>query len=327
MEELSRDIEQLFEAGQQLGKRTQSGARLAIFLMDNLAELMMHRTASHWLEWDKHWHRPPKYTPEKRRKVTEWFNEKVNFLWNETKELNEAEANILKLGHRLRNEAYHRGVNRGAVIIAIASIYYEVVCNLHPRMWVGHYSITQDNEVIPNFFRSYGLEIGQPLVDKAVLEQLSGKFLEGKLCTISDLARTLSDDLVTRLDGGLEALSYIAENPRTSDDVLKHIQFYDKFWSEHTFPQTEEGARQYFQAWEMEYRSYAPSVTVARIERWRERSISLASETSLSMIVFKFDQLDLELLPVEDKIIEAAVAYDMAIDQQVQRMKEERRER
>jgi len=52
MEELSRDIEQLFEAGQQLGKRTQSGARLAIFLMDNLAELMMHRTASHWLEWE-----------------------------------------------------------------------------------------------------------------------------------------------------------------------------------------------------------------------------------------------------------------------------------
>jgi hypothetical protein len=39
------------------------------------------------------------------------------------------------------------------------------------------------------------------------------------------------------------------------------------------------------------------------------RSISLASETSLSMIVFKFDQLDLEFLPVEDKIIEAAVAY------------------
>jgi len=45
------------------------------------------------------------------------------------------------------------------------------------------------------------------------------------------------------------------------------------------------------------------------------------------MIVFKFDQLDLEFLPVKDKIIEAAVAYDMAIDQQVQRMKEERRER
>jgi len=169
--------------------------------------------------------------------------------------------------------------------------------------------------------------LGQPLVDKAVLEPLSDKFLEGKLCTISDLARTLSDDLVTRLDGGLEALSYIAENPRTSDDVLKHIQFYDKFWSEHTFPQTEEGARQYFQAWEMEYHSYAPSVTVARMERWRERSIFLASETSLSMIVFKFDQLDLEFLPVEDKIIEAAVAYDVAIDQQVQRMKEERRER
>lgn len=47
------------------------------------------------------------------------------------------------------------------------------------------------------------MEIGQPLVDKAVLEQLLGKFLEGKLCTISDLARTLSDDLVIRLDGGI----------------------------------------------------------------------------------------------------------------------------
>src|SRR5574341_2241697 len=47
MNELKRDIEQLHEAGQQLRKGTATGARLALFLMDNLAELLMYRTVLH----------------------------------------------------------------------------------------------------------------------------------------------------------------------------------------------------------------------------------------------------------------------------------------
>jgi hypothetical protein len=79
MKELKRDIEQLDEAGRQLNKFTPTGARLALFLMDNLVELMMYRTASVRLRMDKEWHRPPKYSAEKREKVREYFNEKVNF--------------------------------------------------------------------------------------------------------------------------------------------------------------------------------------------------------------------------------------------------------
>ncbi len=112
MEELKRDIEQLYEAGRQLKKLTPTGARLALFLMDNLAELFMYRTALDHFQWDKTWHKPPKYSSSKRDKVMKYFNEKVNFLTNETKDVTQTECNVMKLGHRLRNEAYHKGVLR-----------------------------------------------------------------------------------------------------------------------------------------------------------------------------------------------------------------------
>ena len=324
MEELKRDIEQLDEAGRQLSKSTPTGARLALFLMDNLAELMMYRTVSLWLRMDKEWHRPPKYSSEKRRKVIEYFNEKVNFLTNETQKLSQPEGNILKLGHRLRNEAYHKGIIRESIIIPVASIYFEVVCSLHPRMWVGHYTHPPNQNEIPSFFGKYGLEVNHSLIDSILLAKLSDKFLEGKRCPVPKLSEALSMDLERRIEGTLRDLEYVAENPRTAEDVLKHIQFYDHFWSGHSFPQTEEGTRRFFETWEREYAQYSPPVTIAKIRRWKERAMAIKSETNLGLIIQKFDQLDREFLPVEEKVIEAAVAYDMDIDREVTRMKEER---
>jgi hypothetical protein len=49
----------------------------------------------------------------------------------------------------------------------------------------------------------------------------------------------------------------------------------------------------------------------------------LKSEKNLGLVVAKFDQLDQEFLPIEEMIIEAVVAYDIHIDQEVTRMKEE----
>jgi hypothetical protein len=324
MEELKRDIEQLYEAGQQLRKLTSTGARLALFLMDNAAELFMYRTALQHLEWDKTWHRPPRYSSQKRYKFLEYFNEKVNFLTNETKRLSQTEANVLKLGHRLRNEAYHRGILRESIILAVASVYYEVVCNLHPHMWVGHCTVPQDKEEIPRFFRKYGFEVTASWIDPALLAKLSDVFLEGCRFPILKLSELLSNDLDQRLEQAVQGVEYIAQDGRTPDDVLKHIQFYDQFWSKHRFPHTDEGARQSFEAWEAEYKKYCPPVKVEDLLRWKHRASILRAEMDLGLLILKFDQLDLQLLPIEGKITAAVVAYDMHIDAEVTRAKEER---
>jgi len=45
MREIKRNIEQLEEAIQQLDKQTPTGARLAVLLLDNQAELLMYNKA------------------------------------------------------------------------------------------------------------------------------------------------------------------------------------------------------------------------------------------------------------------------------------------
>ena len=96
--------------------------------------------------------------------------------------------------------------------------------------------------------------------------------------------------------------------------MAKHIQFYDKFWREHTFPKTEEGAHQSFDTWKREYQEYSPPVTTSTIQRWKDRAVNLKNEADLGSVVSKFDQLDQEFLPIEEKVIEAVVAYDMSMD-------------
>ncbi|MCE7697772.1 MAG: hypothetical protein K8E24_002655, partial [Methanobacterium paludis] len=82
MKDILKDFEQLKEAYNQLSKNTVTNARLALILLDNLAEIQMYRPITSFLgQWEFGSSiEPLEYSPNKIRKIEESFKEKVNFL-------------------------------------------------------------------------------------------------------------------------------------------------------------------------------------------------------------------------------------------------------
>jgi hypothetical protein len=61
--EIIKDIEQLEVAGELIDKNTPTASRLALFLIDNLAELIMYKRSIYEFRYDEIW--PPIFRPRK----------------------------------------------------------------------------------------------------------------------------------------------------------------------------------------------------------------------------------------------------------------------
>lgn len=71
MRNIVKDIEQLEVAGDLIDKNTPTTSRLALFLIDNFAELIMYRRALYEFAHDDQWKtmRSSKYSSEKRKDI------------------------------------------------------------------------------------------------------------------------------------------------------------------------------------------------------------------------------------------------------------------
>jgi len=146
MRDIKKHIEQLEEAARQLDKRTPTGARLALLLLDNVIELLMYDK----IIFSAHDYflpvKPPMYRSKKTKDTTKEFTSMVTFLVESKREIDFDidfdEGEVLKVGHIFRNEAYHNGIIRDQIILDITLHYFEVVCRLFPRLWIGDYRVS-----------------------------------------------------------------------------------------------------------------------------------------------------------------------------------------
>jgi hypothetical protein len=323
MREIKKDIEQLEEASHQLSKRSPTGARLALLLLDNLAELFMYKKVRLIFAHDNQFEPslPPKYPIGKREKILEHFNEKVNFLVSETQDIEQDEGEFIKIGHQIRNEAYHNGVLREAIILNVTMIYFEIVCRLLSRLWVGSFSYSHPEEVT-TFLQRYGIQ--SFLIDIQVLTEICNRLLEGKTCPVNEFCETLSEDLLRRIDETVEGLEYLSSNtnpPSTPDDCLKRLQFIPMFRSKYKFANTDEGFRKFIKTWDELLSKYKPPVTMGRVERWKQRASELKSEIKPGSAMRKFAGLDRELLPLERMVGDAIFQFDEEVDAEIHHRK------
>ena len=209
MRRIRQDTEQLSEAAEQLRKQTPTGARLALMLLDNLAELLMHRKVLYLFSWDDYFSdsRGSKYSSTERRKVKWYFDEKVRFLMATDANLSAEEAEVLKLGHRLRNEAYHQGKIRDSIMVDMAGAYLDVVCKIWPRLWYGAYSFSGQSEV-SDFLARYGLS--GSLINDETLTQVA-RAIRGRVEKRSEpLQSVLGRDLHDRISELLDSVDYLS---------------------------------------------------------------------------------------------------------------------
>lgn len=141
MRDISKDIEQLEIAGDLIDRNSPTTSRLALFLIDNLIELIMHKQAMYRLRNSRQWsvNKPNTYSNKKKIAIKKYFKDKVNYLVNDIKIISYSDSSVLKFGHYLRNESYHNGIVRDNIIDIVTRIYFKTLCIIYPLLWTSSY--------------------------------------------------------------------------------------------------------------------------------------------------------------------------------------------
>ncbi len=319
MREIKKYIEQLEEAAKFLAKKTPTGARLALLLIDNLAELFMYNKIREVFALDDYIKTviKPKYSIKKREKVEKYFKDKCNFLTNYTKIISNDDRNILVIGHYFRNEAYHTGVLRDNIILNIARTYFKTICKILPSLWSGSCVYSDINE-IENFLQKYNIK--RNLINREILNKICNILLEGNKCSTSELCKKLSEDLLKRIEDLINDLDDLFLNiykGKEKEEILKDLQFNKESIIENNIPETEESVKEFHNRREKLLSEYNPSITLCTIKKWREIAINIRSEKLSGSAMRKFYNIDKKLLTISNMVEEVFLYLDRLVDLEI----------
>ena len=289
-----------------------------MFLLDNLAELIMYKAVMLEFAYDAERAKTGrgKYSVRKKRDVKEHFNPKVNFLVNELKRLSESDGNVFRVGHHLRNEAYHNGILRERIMVAVSQTYFQTLCTIFPSLWLGSYRYSLEGEV-REFLNRYGIDDGS--VDKNVLGKICLKILEGRECKEFEVAEALSDDLVVRLQETLEQLEYLASAPNAKSpaEMLAWMQFREEGGVEDRIINSDEEFRLFWKTVEAKFAEFRPKVTLDTLKIWIKKAEAIKHEKERGIILQNFWEIDNQFLKIENLVSEAVFEYEKYIDSQI----------
>ncbi len=319
MRELKKRLEMLQEACQQLDKGTGTGARLALLLLDNLSEITMYEMVRYLFACDSQFEGviPRKYSDQLRKKVLWGFDEKVGLLVKNTDTISEDQGKVLKAGHFLRNEAYHRGVVRGGIIQQVCRTYLETVCEVIPRLWGGGL-LLDPGENVAGYLKQFGVDSSR--IDWDVLGQVYAFFSDRRACDVGELTGVLSVDLIRRIEEVISGCEYIGDGGyerASAEDILKNLQFSPQFHKEYEFAQTNEGFRKFVETREREFAEYAPPIKLVTLVEWKRRSQAICSMGLPGEALDEYSKIDRMLSDIRETVGQAVYEFDEWVNMQV----------
>lgn len=225
MQRTERIVVQLLEARRFVDERSLPYARLALLLLDNLAEVLLYREVEHKLhyaamfrnvansyrrygeeelrtELDRDRQRLVDNAVSKRRerKIRQYFDEKADYLVQEG-EIQRQHARALKKLHAYRNEAYHRDTIRADTLQTAVETCFYLCCQLMKalplRMISGGF---RDSKYLRPFLK----EDGFPSFDFP--GQVADTLLEKHYFHHSEVNALLREHLVHRIEDMQEVL-------------------------------------------------------------------------------------------------------------------------
>src|SRR5258705_2380028 len=168
--------------------------RLAIVLLDNMAEVLMLHKCRTILEHDDFSKRivAPQYSLTERIRVGRDFGGKVWFLTTKVRLIADPDATTLRIGHSYRNAGFHRDEHNDAANQVIVSLLFEAVCHLLTVVYVDG-TISGGDESGVQWITKYGVD--QPYLDygNASLE-IGKKLLDGLSVSHKQVVEGLTED-------------------------------------------------------------------------------------------------------------------------------------
>jgi hypothetical protein len=126
-------VEQLDRAATELAVNHPLNSRIALILIDNAAELIIHRRCGDLVRADRR-HGAPKLTAANRRFILgHYFGEKIKFL-EKMSAISDGERHFIGELHAHRNTLYHEGLSYDDIIRPLAVAYFQLTCDLLHRL-------------------------------------------------------------------------------------------------------------------------------------------------------------------------------------------------
>ena len=344
-------VEQLDRAAHELSTDHPINSRLALMLIDNATELVLHRQCTDRLESDDLWAGIHKATqaivrdhpeaaidddstvvllrPEQRSSIRgQHLNPKLHVL-EEMGDLTGVERQFIATAHSYRNELYHVGLKHDPIIRAVAGQYFLLCCELFVRMgdlsfFKHSYSSSDEyTSVARRYLPTRDGEIDFSSVDNGLLaDKLRGALPDG----LPDLSAVLADSAhkcILEVKRDFDFL--VQENPFELDtqkmlevaqwqhDLAEAIQKEDLVghWIDADY---RESHARIAADLEVDWKQRYAAIP---IESWTRRATAVGNETDPLKAMGRYRSLRKSMEYLEESIMSAAADLDQWIQMEI----------
>ena len=324
MERLALLVEQLDRAADELEQGSPIESRLALILVDNACELMLHQKCGSMVQMDSPaWLHEPKYSRADRQDALgQDFDKKVSFL-ERHEVLSRDEAAFLKSAHALRNTAYHVGFTDDGISRPVAAVYYELAARLLPRLGKGFISLMEPHELGARFAKHFPESREDLWFLSFKEEDISASLLKRRHEDAATLSGYLSKRLLAELDELRRQLDFLVrDDPRglTEEEQVRYAQTAmeeSRRSAQLPFPHVVGYAEAVQAMRDQIARTFKPKYRRIPFESWRKLASRLASEKNQLRAMEKFSNFRREKGDVSKAIEDASFVLDGWIQQQI----------
>lgn len=325
-------IEQLSRAAVELASDHPVHHRLGYILVDNAAELIVHKYAKNEADMRQMWMVDPPLTLRQLRSARKGkFDDKLSFLVVIGK-LTQEERRFAAICHEYRNQVYHAGLRHEDIIQAIGGAYYRWCCDAFARFPPRFYGIVSNEKATP---------IAHTLIER-IKEEQNERFVPHvevvapyllDLCPPTpDLATTLTALATEAIDDIKNSVAFIQEDGPSKisvAEILVESQRNREFdlmleregldgdilWKD-----TDRLERRNA-LWETFAREFEPRFKQIPFASWRKRAASIAQQPNEVLMLNRYQDLRDAMAYLEGAIGEMALQLDMWIQQQIDIMR------
>ncbi|WOD41306.1 hypothetical protein [Nodosilinea sp. E11] len=318
---LTDNIDQLDLALDQLKMRDRNYDRFAILLIDDVAELTLHRYAQN--EAKKHellndsgsLNNIPK---SMRKALGQNFGDKVKFAFEQGLIDRYTSQSIIKL-HSLRNTSYHQGLKHEKTLHSLAIFYFRNICNLlkayHPNYWEWSSSWKISYRAV-KYIGTSDLFANEPQLFIAAYNRLDEVAASFKEDLVGDLAADMQA-LISSVDKNIYFLAGYSTQKEKRDWAITFAQAYALCMSEDIeliakklgyIPKVHKDTFD----WLM--KNYNWPIKHDPVPGWKLRYRSLVRETNYHVALKKYCDFISQAKMLESSLEEAAAELDYQLE-------------
>jgi len=224
-------VEQLEVCHDLILTETPAKARMALILLDNVAEIVLFRLSERTLDSDTYlkWIKPKRLSIAKKRTLDRVFRAKVELACSEYS-VGEPTATILNILHSYRNAAFHRDTHNPSVMTILARVAFKAVSDFfaETRAGIELSSSGRYGAADTEWLTKYGLDRNYIEYEKAAQVITKQLMMEGEP-SLDAVREHLASDIHSRLTAIRRLIQEDLpwKTREELDPVLKWFEFRD----------------------------------------------------------------------------------------------------